>query len=191
MLEAALERAGSVDTSAECSVNATVGRGAAGRAVDLAVYVVVGLTVLVAWMTLAPPSLGGGSRYGAVVGTSMEPNLTAGDLIVVRPGTYRVGDIVAYRADGRLVVHRVVEAHGGRLVLRGDANGTVDPLRPTAAEVLGEVRLRVPGLGVPLGFLRAHLMGFVLGGALLVSFARWCESASRPARPARSTSATR
>jgi signal peptidase I len=159
--------------------------------VDLALFVVVGLAVLVAWATVAPASLGGGSRYGAVVGTSMEPNLSAGDLIVVRPGTYRAGEIVAYRAGGRLVVHRVVGVDHGRLVLRGDANGTVDPLRPTPAQVLGEVRLRVPRLGAAFGFLHDHLLGFVVGGALLVSFARWCESASRPARPARSTSATR
>jgi signal peptidase len=158
---------------------------------DLALFVVVGLALLVAWATLAPASLGGGSRYGAVVGTSMEPSLSPGDLIVVRPGTYRVGEIVAYRAGGRLVVHRVVEADDGRFVLRGDANGTVDPLRPTAAQVLGKVRIRVPWLGVPFGFLRDHVLGFVVGGALLVSSARWCESASRPARPARSTSATR
>ena len=150
-------------------------------------YVVVGLTVLVAWMTLAPASFGGGSRYGAVSGMSMEPNLSAGDMIVVRPGTYRVGDIVAYRAGDRLVVHRVVGVADGRLVLRGDGNAAADADQPTPDQVLGELRLRVPHAGLAFAVLHDHFTVLAVAGLLVIALL-WCASASGRVRSARSTS---
>ena len=154
---------------------------------DLALVLVVAAIALVGWLALAPASLGGGNRYGAVEGTSMEPNLTAGDFIVVRPGTYDAGDIVAYPMGRQLVVHRVVGFVDGRLVLRGDANSSVDWLQPTPDEVLGEVRVRVPYLGAAFAFLHRHLLGLIIAGALSVAIFRRLGTALTPARPVRST----
>ena len=95
---------------------------------DLILLLAAGAAVAAAWITLAPVGVGGGS-LGAVAGKSMEPTLRSGDLIVVRPGAYRVGEIVAYRSGGGLVVHRIVSVANGRLVMRGDANDDVDPVR--------------------------------------------------------------
>lgn len=61
------------------------------------------------------------TRFG---GSSMQPSLAPGSEVVLRCGaTASVGDIVAYVAEGRLVLHRVeaVSARDGALLTRGDA----------------------------------------------------------------------
>jgi signal peptidase I len=165
---------------------------------------VAGVSVVAAWVTFAPADLGGGGRVGVVAGKSMEPALRSGDLIVVRPGAYAVGEVVAYRSGSRLVVHRVVATDGGRLVLQGDANDDFDAVRPRPDQVLGEVRLRVPRAGIVFGRLHEHRAAVVIAAVLLaaawfgrgaarrgVDWLRCHASASRPAPPARSTSETR
>jgi nickel-type superoxide dismutase maturation protease len=61
----------------------------------------------------------------AVEGQSMRPGLEDGDrLLVVRRRRYRTGDVVAARdprEPARVLVKRVVEVDGDRLVLHGDA----------------------------------------------------------------------
>jgi hypothetical protein len=61
------------------------------------------------------------ARFG---GSSMEPALPPGTEVVLRCGeTGAPGDVVAFLADGRLVVHRVVTcaADGSWTLTRGDA----------------------------------------------------------------------
>ena len=93
--------------------------------------------------------------YLSVLGTSMAPTLKTGDLVVVRAEpAYEPGEIVAYRQPGdggAIVVHRVVEIDGDRLVLRGDANETVDAVRPRSEDVLGRQILAIPHVGQVLG----------------------------------------
>jgi signal peptidase I len=55
-----------------------------------------------------------------VSGTSMEPFLRAGDQVTVRPvgsGSIRRGDIIAFRNEGRVIIHRIV----GRREFDGDS----------------------------------------------------------------------
>jgi signal peptidase I len=113
--------------------------------------------LLVAWYFVAPRQLGGRAAYVTTAGTSMEPLLHQGDLALVYPSpTYEVGDVVAYDNPdiGRVVLHRIVALDGGRFVLQGDNNGWVDSYRPSVDEVFGEMAVRVPGLGRPLGAVR-------------------------------------
>src|SRR5262245_42576463 len=90
--------------------------------------VAVGLAVaalVAAWATLAPSQLGGPVSYALVVGSSMEPKLERGDLVVTRPAAdYRVGDVVLFhdRDLGRDVLHRIVAVGDGRFVTKGDNN---------------------------------------------------------------------
>jgi hypothetical protein len=61
------------------------------------------------------------ARFG---GSSMQPSVAPGSEVVLRCGAAAsVGDIVAYLADGRLVLHRVeaVSARDRTLLTRGDA----------------------------------------------------------------------
>lgn len=59
-------------------------------------------------------------RLVAVEGTSMEPALRPGDrlLVVARPP--RVGDVVALRHDGRVMVKRVAAIDGSHVTVHGD-----------------------------------------------------------------------
>jgi len=99
-----------------------------------------------------------------VQGGSMEPTLSAGDLVVCRraPVTATEGDVVLIPRDGWSagVLHRVVATGlDGAYTTRGDANPTPDrdPVRPAA--LLGRAVFSVP-LGA---CVRA-----------LVRLARWC-----------------
>lgn len=94
-----------------------------------------------------------------VEGSSMEPTLVAGDLIVYRRpgGAWQRGDLVVFEHRGTLVVHRVAGLlHAGSLRTRGDANGSLDAAPVGPDEVRGKV-LAV----VPAGRVAAWLAGSV------------------------------
>lgn len=87
--------------------------------------------------------------YGAavVLSGSMEPELSVDDVIIVRAGEeYAVGDVVVYQSQGSLVVHRIVQIDGEKIVTRGDANNADDdPIEKKA--VKGEVVSVLSGMG--------------------------------------------
>ncbi|CAN5399120.1 hypothetical protein BH09PAT4_BH09PAT4_00510 [soil metagenome] len=58
-----------------------------------------------------------------VVGDSMLPHLTPGQLVVFAASRPRVGDIVMVRHDGREKIKRVAQLDGGRLFVLGDNPG--------------------------------------------------------------------
>lgn len=112
---------------------------------------IIGTVVLMvpAWAFLAPAPLGG-TTYSVVAGSSMEPHLKDGALVVSRVSRYEVGDVVAYRSDtagSRLLMHRIVDASGARFTLKGDANDWLDADRPTEAEIVGKLWFSVPAIG--------------------------------------------
>lgn len=108
--------------------------------------------------------------YAIVSGSSMEPALHRGDLVVVRPaGGYRVGDVVAYRTEGgATVLHRIVGRAGDRYVLQGDANSWLDPFQPADEHILGRLQRDIPGVGLAIDWLRQPIPASVLVG--VVSF---------------------
>ncbi|HEY7660139.1 MAG TPA: signal peptidase I [Actinomycetota bacterium] len=125
-----------------------------------------------AWLVLAPPQLGGRTTYVTTVGESMEPGISSGDLVLVRPASsYEVGDVAAYRSQelGAVVLHRIVGVGEDGFEMQGDANSWLDPEHPTEADMLGTQFIRVPWLGGWLAHLRtpgglALLAGLVGAG---------------------------
>jgi hypothetical protein len=62
-----------------------------------------------------------GFAYSRIVGTSMLPTLSPGDIVLIRPCLRpRPGDVVTFVLDGRLVTHRLVHVDAAGLVCRGD-----------------------------------------------------------------------
>lgn len=124
--------------------------------------------LVVGWLVLAPRELGGVTSYALIDGTSMNPSLEEGDLVLLQPrSTYGVGDVVAYRSRqlDRVVLHRIVARDGSRYVFKGDANNFRDPDRPGAADLVGSVWVTIPGVGTALSWLRSPLhAGLVVGG---------------------------
>lgn len=109
--------------------------------------------VILALVTVA---LGWSHGVLYVEGASMQPALYPGDLIVYRRIGHEPvrGDLVVFRHDGALVVHRVVRVdHSGSLTMRGDANQVADVSPIGTDDVRGTV-LTV----VPAGRLTARLV---------------------------------
>jgi signal peptidase I len=133
------------------------------------------LLVALAWWYLAPTQIGGSTEYVVTTGVSMQPRFHGGDLAIVRPAnTYRVGEIVAYRSTMLhvTVLHRIIGRDGDRYVFKGDSNNFIDPTRPTLAQLLGALWLRVPHGGVVLKFVHTPVVAAVLcsGLGLLLLF---------------------
>jgi signal peptidase I len=127
--------------------------------------------------------------------SSMEPAISRGDLIVVRPtamANVTEGDVVLFAAggDGIPTVHRVAginevelrirDAATGetdiqtsyRLVTKGDANEQPDIQEVTESQLRGEVWFTVPGAGELTGLpLQWLLLGFA--GLSLAAWAAW------------------
>jgi signal peptidase I len=136
-----------------------------------AAWIVAGLGAALAfWCFLAPAQLGGRTSYVVVHGTSMEPHLHEGDLVLLRRReTYGVGQIVGYRSRqlGRNVLHRIVDIRGDRYSFKGDNNDFVDPEHPTADRLFGREWIVLPRLGSGLERLRSPL-GIALLAAVSV-----------------------
>ena len=131
------------------------------------------IATCLAWFAyVAPASLGGRTGYIVIAGTSMEPGLHTGDVVVVRerPGTYRKGDVVAYPlpagqvGEGQIVIHRVIAGSGwAGLVLQGDNRTTSDLWRPKDREVVWVAAFDVPKVG---GLVIASLAFALVAAAL-------------------------
>ncbi len=141
-------------------------RSTATRAVLATVQVALLTT---GWLFLAPPQLGGSTRYVIVEGSSMAPLLADGDLAVVRSSEdVGVGDVVLYEEPdfGVGVLHRVVELDGDQLVLKGDANDFLDDRHPMATDVEGSLWFSIPDAGSVLAWIRTPLHAALLVFAL-------------------------
>ncbi len=145
-----------------------------------------------------------GYRVMVVMSGSMEPEIRAGDAVLVRPGrgeAIAVGDLVTFRPFGvtALKTHRVVELErlDGHLYFRtkGDANATPDADLADSDAVLGVVSVRLPRAGslfVALSSPRVRLLLVGLPGLLLAGQELLRLRAARAARRgSRSTAAPR
>ena len=114
--------------------------------------------------------------YGAavVLSGSMEPELSKGDLIIVKEtGEYGVGDVVVFQSGSILVVHRVISMTDEALVTKGDANGAADePISPSA--VRGKVVADIPLLGSLVNILKTPFgtVMTILAAILLIEIPR-------------------
>ena len=147
------------------------------------------MAVAVLWFVfLRPVSLGGPATYVIVAGDSMLPDLRTGDLVLaVRAGSYRAGDVAAYRVPpgeigaGTLIIHRIVDGSAAQgYVLKGDNRQFRDPWSPRDGEIAGKQVLVVPRVGLALAFLRTPLGLASVAG--LLAFALVGGTAA-PARP--------
>ena len=107
----------------------------------------------------------------AVASGSMRPVFDVGDLVILKRTTdVSVGDVVAYVAEGRIVMHRVVEVtERGELVTKGDALPLPDPWLVPREAVVGKAVYRIPLLGYPVLYMHTtglNLMPVIAGGIL-------------------------
>lgn len=105
--------------------------------------------VIIGWIVLAPPNMGGQTSYIIVVGNSMEPKFKLGDLVMVRKAAqYNIGDIVAYsQPDIGTVFHRIVGTTNDVFIMKGDNNSWNDSYHPVRQEIIGKFWAHIPGAG--------------------------------------------
>lgn len=139
------------------------------------VFCVVAALLFGAWVLV--PTLVLGWEATAIESGSMEPTVTRGDVVLLRPVSAEpvsVGSVVRFRAPGSVgtTVHRVVKVDRARrtYVTRGDANPGADPDPVPFDAVDGVGTVLVPMVGFPVLWARdgATLPLVLLSGGLLV-----------------------
>lgn len=107
------------------------------RALDCCLWALLGCFVVTSGLWVRPAIVGGGS---------MEPALVRGDVCVALAGaSVREGDVVLFRDEEGLVLHRVVRVEQrGALRTKGDANATVDRRPVPLDQVCGRVAFVLP-----------------------------------------------
>ena len=68
-----------------------------------------------------------------IEGDSMLPTITSSNTVIAENVSFfgidniRVGDIIVFERDSKIICHRVVEIHDGYFNVKGDGNGINDP----------------------------------------------------------------
>lgn len=134
------------------------------------------LVVVVGWLAIQKfilhepvPSFAGYSHLIVTTG-SMESEISAGDLIIIKDtGDYKNGDIITFLHEGETTptTHRIIYTYGDVYVTKGDANNTTDIRSVHISEVKGEVVSIIPNLGLFLEWIKSgggliYLVGVIL-----------------------------
>lgn len=158
-------------------------------------WALLGVVVLGWFVWLRPTALGGDTSMVVVSGSSMEPTLMPGDLVVTRAtDDYAVGDVAVYTIpEGQPgdsvdanIVHRLVgEGPGGGFRTQGDNLEDPDPWRPGPDDIVGTVWFHVPhgGQGL-LWLLQPGVIAGLAGAVTVYLMMGWRRPDTRPQAPA-------
>lgn len=94
-----------------------------------------------------------------LVSNSMLPEISRGDVVIIKKldeeqkKEINVGEILVYKADNKVIVHRVVEKNqnGNTYTYRtkGDNNDSVDNIIIYAENIIGVAKYKIPKIGYP------------------------------------------
>ena len=137
---------------------------------SVAVFAVLALLLTLTALDLT------GHRLFVVGGSSMEPAIPKGALVIVReahPAALSVGDVVTYQHRGASVTHRIaeIEDYGDARIFttKGDANETADPDRVTFDDRVGLVVATIPVAGYPVVLLQSTGRALSVGAAVVIA----------------------
>ena len=108
---------------------------------------------------------------------NLDDQFNKGDLIGIEKvasfSDINLYDIICYKLDNQLIIHRVIDnSSGNYFITKGDANSSADPIRVSFKQVVGKYsHFRIKGLGYPVLFLKSEQGVFVavsLIGILIV-----------------------
>lgn len=130
-------------------------------------WVLAGIAVVVA-VTVGLVLLLTGARLLAIATPSMGTAAPVGTLVVAAPQPqYRVGEIISFTENARIVTHRIVGESPQGFITKGDLNGAPDGWRIAPAAIIGKAVWLAPGLGFLLRGLPWLLLGAVLVEAIV------------------------
>ena len=113
-------------------------------------------------------------RFLVGYGHSMEPLLNEGDGLIVlpvNPQNVDEGDIVAFREDGKTIVHKVIGFEDGKIITHGVNLPKDDVERVSSHQLIGRHVLTVPYVGhilVRINSIFGFLILLLIPGALVV-----------------------
>ncbi|QKY21032.1 signal peptidase I [Halolamina sp. CBA1230] len=140
---------------------------------------ILGLLIVGVFVVQAVPGIVGADASYVVLSDSMEPEISAGDAVIVKsvdPANIESGDVITFvRAEESTpVTHRVVEAvetEGGQAFrTKGDANDDPDPALVPAENVTGEVWVVLPYVGYVVMFANTPRGMALLIGLPVIAF---------------------
>lgn len=98
-----------------------------------------------------------GIASAVVVSGSMEPEISVGDVVIVKEqDDYFVGDVIMFynAASGDYTTHRIIEKTEGLFRTRGDNNDSADVGFVSKENIVGKVVLTVPFVGTVIGYVQ-------------------------------------
>ncbi|QNE46561.1 signal peptidase I [Glaciihabitans sp. INWT7] len=134
----------------------------------LALACVIPLLVAVAFVLAATGALP--YKLYVVHTGSMSPTIPSRSAVIVREHQYRVGQPIAFLADGTVITHRLMSINAdGTITTKGDANETPDPWQVRTGAIIGGVVASPPELGYWLTYLKNPLgLASILASAVLL-----------------------
>ncbi|MEM2619383.1 MAG: signal peptidase I [Candidatus Hadarchaeales archaeon] len=119
-------------------------------------------------------------RVYVMQGGSMEPSISNGDLVLLKPAReIREGDVVVYRN----ICHRVLFVGEETLTTKGDANPDPDPWLVPKNAVVGKVDRVIPRLGSLFLFARSPLGVALFAGLFFLLAFTWTMPEVKVGRP--------
>lgn len=123
---------------------------------NLVVYSIITFIMLIIVMLTS----GYFKYYAVTIGSSsMTPTIKVGDVVIVKKlkknelDRIKKGDILVYRHDGKLIVHRLVEIRKlnsqDYYITKGDNNLTNDSYTVSKDDIVGVKILKIPYIGIP------------------------------------------
>lgn len=139
-----------------------------------------GITIIlfaltVGFIALILPTFG--NKALIVRSGSMEPAIKTGDLVIARPATYGVGDIIAFKGikdESMVITHRItkVTKENGNISYqtKGDANDVEDGFIVPQKNVIGVAQYKISGVGRLFAAAKSRngLIALVIGPAILL-----------------------
>jgi len=113
-----------------------------------------------------------GFRPYILTSASMEPTISKGSLVFTKHTDLedvQEGDIVVYRSNGSLVLHRYL----GDNQIAGDANNISQSIALSPANFVGKYSFAVPGIGVAISFLLTNhwvLVALIIAVVILACY---------------------
>ena len=155
----------------------------------------MGMLIIIALCLAGFLSIRGALPFMAVFGTSMEPELHAGNLILIEDieaSDVKVGDIIVFSVPSAVrdyynypavVAHRVLKVRTGdggiTFRTKGD-NAGEDPFSVRPQDLLGQVSEQIPYLGFPFLFFQSQQgLIFIVIALLLLALYLYADELSR------------
>ena len=145
------------------------------KILNIIIDIIVGIIAVVAIAILCLPLFG--ITPLAVKSGSMEPAIHVGSVCFVNENTpfedIKEGDVIAFKVEGTMVTHRVVDVSDEGLQTKGDANDAKDGYT-TKENYVGKNIFSIPELGYATEFIQTTsgkiIIATVVVALILLSF---------------------